>query len=81
MSTIKLIAKLKLPNMGKNKKQAAGPMKKDKLTPAQKKKIKQENKAKSKGTTLAELTAKNDAKKVKAGKPPAHSGKKKKGKN
>jgi len=66
--------------MGKNKKQAAGPMKKDKLTPAQKKKIKQENKAKSKGTTLAELTAKNDAKKVKAGKPPAHSGKKKKGK-
>jgi hypothetical protein len=44
----------------------------DKLTPAQKKKRKQENKAKSKGTTLEELTAKNDAVKAKAGKPPAH---------
>ena len=53
-------------------------MKKDKLTPAQKKKIKQENKAKSKGTSLAELTAKNDAKKAKAGKPLAHSKGKKK---
>jgi hypothetical protein len=45
----------------------------DKLTDAQKKKKKQENKAKSKGTTLAALTAKNDAIKAKAGKPPAHS--------
>ena len=64
--------------MGKSKNKAAGPLKKDKLTPAQKKKIKQENKAKSKGTSLAELTAKNDAKKAKAGKPLAHSKGKKK---
>jgi len=49
----------------------------DKLTDAEKKKKKQENKAKSKGTSLEALTAKNDAKKALAGKPPAHSGGKK----
>jgi hypothetical protein len=48
-------------------------IKKDKLTDAEKKKVKQENKAKSKGTSLAELTARNDATKALAGKPPAHS--------
>jgi hypothetical protein len=61
--------------MGKQKKGKKEAVEKipDKLTDAQKKKKKQENKAKSKGTTLAALTAKNDAVRVKAGKPKAHS--------
>ena len=36
----------------------------DKLTDAEKKKKKQENKAKAAGTSIAELTAANDAKKA-----------------
>eukprot|EP00421_Protoceratium_reticulatum_P022451 CAMPEP_0168394522 /NCGR_PEP_ID=MMETSP0228-20121227/19580_1 /TAXON_ID=133427 /ORGANISM="Protoceratium reticulatum, Strain CCCM 535 (=CCMP 1889)" /LENGTH=50 /DNA_ID=CAMNT_0008407943 /DNA_START=72 /DNA_END=224 /DNA_ORIENTATION=+ len=36
----------------------------DKMTDAEKKAKKQENKAKAQGTSLAELTAKNEAKKA-----------------